>query len=98
VAVNDCSRIALTAMTRNEQKADAVGLLEQVVAYYRRRGVRVQRVMTYNGGCFRSHAVAAACQRLGIRHAQTKTCRPQTHGKAARFSRPALRTWAYAVA
>jgi transposase InsO family protein len=97
VAVDDCSRLALAAMTRNERKADAVGFLEQVVAYYRRRGVRVQRVMTDNGGCYRSHDFVAACQRLGIRQVHTKAYRPQTNGKAERFIQTALREWAYAA-
>jgi transposase InsO family protein len=55
----------------------------------------VQRVLTDNGACYRSHAFAAA---LGdeVTHKRTRPYRPQTNGKVERFNRTTLEEWAYA--
>jgi transposase InsO family protein len=42
----------------------------------------VQRLMTDNGNGYRSHAHAALCRQLGIRHLFTQPYRPKTNGKA----------------
>lgn len=54
--------------------------------------------MTDNGSCYKSHAFARACKRLGIKHIRTKPYTPKTNGKAERFIQTALREWAYAKA
>jgi transposase InsO family protein len=59
--------------------------------------VRIDRVMTDNGACYRSKAFAKACRDLGIKHIRTKPYTPQTNGKAERFIQTALREWAYAT-
>ncbi len=97
VAIDDHSRTSLAAMTEDERQGNAVAFLEQVVRHYHQRGVRVQRIMTDNGGAYRSRTFAAACRRLGIRHLYTKPYTPQTNGKAERFIQTALREWAYAA-
>ena len=76
----------------------AVAFLQATVSHYHRLGVTVDRVITDNGGCYRSHAFRQACQRLGIKHIRTKPYTPQTNGKAERFIQTALREWAYATA
>ena len=67
-------------------------------AYFNALGVAVDRVMTDNGGCYRSNAFRACCQTLGIKHLRTRPYTPQTNGKAERFIQTALREWAYATA
>ncbi len=54
--------------------------------------------MTDNGNAYRSHAHAALCRRLGIRHLFTQPYRPRTNGKAERLIHTLLREWAYAAA
>ncbi len=54
--------------------------------------------MTDNGNGYRSHAHAALCRRLGIRHLFTRPYRPKTNGKAERLIQTLLREWAYAAA
>lgn len=49
-----------------------------------------------NGAPYISHAHAAACRELGIRHIRTRPYRPRTNGKAERFIQTILREWAYA--
>ena len=54
--------------------------------------------MTDNGPCYTSHAFAATCKQLGLKHIRTQPYTPRTHGKAERFIQTALREWAYARA
>ncbi len=98
VAIDDHSRVARVDILPDETKTSAVAFLTATVAYYRNLGVTVDRVMTDNGGCYRSHAFAHACKRLRIKHIRTKPYTPQTNGKAERFIQTALREWAYATA
>ena len=56
----------------------------------------MERILTDNGGCYRSLAFAATCDELGIGHRFTRPYRPQTNGKAERLVRTVLREWAYA--
>lgn len=98
VAIDDHSRVAFTQILPDERKTSAIAFLKDAVAYYRRLGVRVTRVMTDNGSCYISKAFARACRRLRIKHIRTKPYTPQTNGKAERFIQTALREWAYATA
>lgn len=95
VAIDDHARIAFTAMHPDEKTPSAVQFLHDAVAYYATLGITVRRLLTDNGSAFRSHAFAAACRALGIRHKFTRAYRPQTNGKAERFIQSALREWAY---
>jgi transposase InsO family protein len=54
-------------------------------------GITVERVLTDNGGAYRSTIHAAACRTLRIRHLRTRAYRPQTNGKAERFIRNPLK-------
>jgi transposase InsO family protein len=65
------------------------------VAFYRRHGIIVERLITDNGNPYRSTLHAIACRALGIRHLRTRPYRPQTNGKAERFIRTLLGGWAY---
>jgi transposase InsO family protein len=82
----------------NQRKESAVAFLEAAVAYYAKLGIRIERVMTDNGSCYRSKSFRAACKRLGLRQIFTKPYTPKTNGKAERFIQTALREWAYARA
>jgi transposase InsO family protein len=96
VAVDDHARIGFTDMYPRESQQGAEQFLRNAVAYYRSLGVSVRRVLTDNGGVFRSKPFNLACQELGIAHKFTRAYRPQTNGKAERFIQSALREWAYA--
>ena len=96
VCIDDASRIAFVEIKPDEREHTAVAFLEAAVAYYAKLGVGIQRVMTDNGGCYRSKLFRRACIRLGLRHIFTRPYRPRTNGKAERFIQTVLREWAYA--
>jgi len=98
VAIDDNSRIAFAKVMPNEKKRSATAFLKTALAYYESLGVRVERVMTDNGSCYRSFAFRRACKRLGLKHVRTKPYTPKTNGKAERFIQTCLREWAYAQA
>ena len=79
-------------------KGSATAFLKAALAYYESLGVKVERVMTDNGSCYKSFAFRRACRRLGLKHIRTKPYTPKTNGKAERFIQTALREWAYAHA
>lgn len=98
VCIDDTSRVAFSQLKKDERKESAVAFLKAAVAYYASLGVRVLRVMTDNGSCYRSRAFAKACKRLDLKHIRTKPYTPKTNGKAERFIQTSLREWAYACA
>jgi transposase InsO family protein len=98
VCIDDASRVAFVQIMTDQRKESAVAFLQAAVAYYAKLGVRIERVMTDNGSCYRSKTFRAACTRLGLRQIFTKPYTPKTNGKAERFIQTALREWAYARA
>jgi transposase InsO family protein len=97
VAIDDATRLAYAEVLPDERATTAVAFLRRALAFFRRHGVRVQRVMSDNGACYRSKLHALACRALGIKHLTTRPYRPQTNGKAERFIRTMLGEWAYAA-
>jgi transposase InsO family protein len=98
VCIDDASRIAFSRVMKDERKESAVVFLKAAIAYYASLGVKIERVMTDNGSCYRSKAFGRACKRLGLKHIFTKPYTPKTNGKAERFIQTSLREWAYARA
>ena len=96
VAVDDHTRLAYVEELADEAPATTAAFLERAVAFYAGHGIRVERVLSDNGGCYRSKLFAAAAERLGIGLRKTRPYRPQTNGKAERFIRTLLTEWAYA--
>ena len=95
IAIDDCTRLAYAEVLPDEKASTASGFLARAIAFYRRHGITVERVMTDNGSPYRSAVHAIACRALGVRHLRTRPRRPQTNGKAERFIRTMLTGWAY---
>ncbi|TML66110.1 MAG: IS481 family transposase [Actinobacteria bacterium] len=95
IAVDDHSRLAYAEVLADEKAVTAVGFLRRAVAFYRRHGIEVERVLTDNGSAYRATIHALACRALGIHHLRSRPYRPQTNGKAERFIRTLLNGWAY---
>ena len=86
VAVDDATRLAYAEVLPNEQGETAAAFLRRAVAWFASLGVAVELVMSDNGACYPSHALARARRELGIgRHIFTRPYRPRTNGKAERF-------------
>jgi transposase InsO family protein len=98
VAIDDASRLAYTEILPSLGQQDATAFLERALAWYRRLGIAVERVMTDNGSAYRSKLFAQALRRAGARHIRTRPYTPRTNGKAERFIQTSLREWVYARA
>jgi transposase InsO family protein len=95
VAVDDATRLAYVEVLDDEKGTTAAAFLRRAVAFFRRYGVRVERILTDNGSCYGAIVHTLACKRLGIRHLRTRPYRPRTNGKAERFIRSLIDGWAY---
>ena len=95
VAIDDATRLAYAEVLSDEKGTTAVAFLRRALAFYRRHGIQVERVMTDNGSPYVSTVHAVACRALGVRHLRTRPRRPQTNGKAERFIRTLQGGWAY---
>jgi transposase InsO family protein len=95
IAIDDCTRLAYVEVLDDEKATTAIAFLHRAIAFYRRHGIAVERLITDNGSGYRSTVHAIACRTLGIRHLRTRPYRPQTNGKAERFIRTLLGGWAY---
>jgi len=98
VVIDDHSRLAFAALLPDETQHSAIAFLEASLAFFRRLGVRAQRIMTDNGSCYQAHAFAQICRRHRLAHLRTRPYRPKTNGKAERFIQTLCREWAYARA
>jgi len=95
VAVDDFSRYAYAEALADERGDTTAAFLERALASFQALGVRVERILTDNGGNYRSYAVAAVAATNGVRLKRTRPYRPQTNGKAEAFNKTLQREWAY---
>lgn len=96
LAIDDHSRVAFGSIEPNERGISACRALIQALRYYRKLGMRFERVLTDNGACYKSRCFRRLVRRLNIRHLRTRPYTPRTNGKAERLVQTSLREWAYA--
>jgi transposase InsO family protein len=95
-AIDGYSRLAYSEVLTDELGATAAAFWARAAAFFSAHGITVDRVLTDNGGCYRSRAFTRA---LGAaQHTFTRPYRPATNGKVERFNRTLLAEWAYAQA
>ena len=95
VAIDDYSRIVYVEALDDERGVTTAGFLERALAFFNAKGVRVKRILTDNGGNYRSRVFAEVAHAHSIRLKRTRPYRPQTNGKAERFIRILQNEWAY---
>ena len=95
VAIDDHSRLGFASVYPDETTESALRFLGELMRFYGSHGIRVERVLSDNGTCFKRRW-AEACASHGIAVRKTRPYRPQTNGKAERFIRTLLQRWAYA--
>ena len=94
--IDDHSRVAYAEIHDDETAFTATAVLVRAVEWFNARGVAVERVLSDNGGAYKSHLWRDTCTELGITHKRTRPYRPQTNGKIERFHRTLADGWAYA--
>ena len=95
VAVDDHSRYAYAEALPDERGETTAAFLERTLAVFQALGVRVERLLTDNGGNYRSRVFAEAASAHGVQLRRTRPYRPQTNGKAEAFNKTLQREWAY---
>jgi transposase InsO family protein len=98
IAIDDYSRLAYAEELPDESPSTTADFLRRAWRFYGAHGITIERILTDNGGCYRSRDFAAACDELGLGHRRTRPYRPQTNGKAERMVRTLITEWAYASA
>ena len=93
--LDDHSRVAYAEIHGDETKETAAMVLRNAVAWFTARGVTIERVLSDNGSCYRSHWWRDTCAELGITPKRTRPYRPQTNGKIERFHRTLADGWAF---
>jgi transposase InsO family protein len=95
VAIDDHSRLGFASIKPDETADSALAFLAEAVHFYAQHAIRIERVLTDNGTCFKRRW-SDACSTHAITVKKTRAYRPQTNGKAERFIRTLLERWAYA--
>ena len=95
VAIDDHSRAAYVEVLPDQTGATTAAFLQRTLAWFAQRGVRVTRILTDNGGNYRSRRFLAVAARRTVRLKRSRPYRPQTNGKAERFIQTLIREWAY---
>jgi transposase InsO family protein len=93
--IDDHSRVAYVEARDDETKETSVDVLRNAVAWFDERGVTVHRVLSDNGGAYRSFLWRDTCAELGVTPKRTRPYRPQTNGKIERFHRTLTEGWAF---
>jgi transposase InsO family protein len=97
VAIDDASRLAFVEVLPDEKRQAVTGFLVRALRWFKRLGIRVERVMTDNGSGYVSRLFRKVCRILRLRHLRTRPYTPKTNGKAERFIQTLMRDWAYAL-
>ena len=94
--IDDHSRVVYSEVHDDETALTSTVVLVRAVGWFNERGGVVERVLSDNGGAYRSRVWHRACDQLGITVKKTRPYRPQTNGKVERFHRTLADGWAYA--
>ena len=96
IAIDDHSRLAYAEILSDEKAKTSAAFLVRAVRFFKKHGIRVQRIMTDNGVGYVAKYYAKIMRLLRLKHIRTKPYTPKTNGKAERFIQTLLREWAYA--
>ena len=97
VAIDDATRLTYAEVVSADDAPACAAFLRRTLVWFRRRGVRIRRLLTDNAMAYRSRAFSGVCRTWAVRQRFTRPYRPQTNGKAERFIQTLLREWAYRV-
>ena len=95
VAIDDRSRYAYAEALPDERGQTTADFLGRAIDRFAHLGVRVERVLTDNGGNYRSAAFRETAAARGVGLRLTRPYRPQTNGKAEASVKILQAEWAY---
>ena len=96
VAIDDHSRCSYVEVLPDEKGPTTAAFLVRALAFFRALGVRIERILTDNGGNYTSFAFCRVAAAHRVRLKRTRPYRPQTNGKAEAFIKILQNEWAYA--
>ena len=79
----------------DENARTTAPFLRRAIAYFKRLGVHIRRILTDNAKNYTSYAFRDVTRAYGITHKRTRPYRPQINGKAEAFNKILQREWAY---
>jgi transposase-like protein len=79
-AIDDATRLGFARIYADESADSALAFLDACERFYGAHGIRIERVLTDNGTCFKRRW-GEGCELLGIAVRKTRPYRPQTNGK-----------------
>jgi len=97
IAIDDRSRLAYEEVHPDERKETATSFMARALGWFADLKIPVERVLTDNGSCYRSHLFRGLLARRNVTHKRTRPYRPQTNGKAERFNLTLKWEWAYST-
>jgi transposase InsO family protein len=95
VAIDDATRLTYAEVLPAGDAPTCAAFLCRTLTWFRRRGIRIRRLLTDNAMAYRARAFCGVCRTWAVRQRYTRPYRPQTNGKAERFIQTLLREWAY---
>ena len=78
-ALDDNSRLVYSEILDDERGETAAAFWRRASAWFSSRDINCERVITDNGGCYRSKAWHKACKRTRTTVKKTRPYRPQTN-------------------
>ncbi len=95
VCIDDHSRLSYVEVLDDEKSTTAADFLSRALTWFSSYGITARRLISDNGGCYRSHRFRRMCRRRRIHHIFTRPYTPRTNGKAERFIKTMCAEWAY---
>ena len=96
VCVDDHTRLAYAELHPDDTGDTVAAFFARALAWYRKRGITVERVLSDNAKCYDSLAMRAVCDSHQVARRFTRPYTPRTNGKVERLIQTMLRRWAYA--
>lgn len=94
-AIDGHTLLAYTESLENEHAATAVAFLNRARKWYAKHGImKIERIITDNGACYRSSAFTTALR--GTEHRRMRPYTPKHNGKVERCNRVLAEEFLYA--
>jgi hypothetical protein len=76
IALDDHTRLAYAEVLPTERTHDCAAFLPPAVAWYKERGIRIERLLSDNANAYHAHAWRDTCTKLKTRRRHTRPYPP----------------------